>query len=289
MNTFLFPMPGNEVLGNSLQQLLQVPLGEAVIRHSPNGETYVNVITDMTEREAVIICTLHHPDEKSLSLYFLAKSLKERGASSITLVVPYLAYMHKSISSVFFAEFLSRFVDILITVDLHLSRKHSLDKLYSIHTSVLPASPLISKWIKENVDQPVLIVPDSENRQWICKIADEANAPFIFMDKLYGDYNDTNADISQIKAIKKHTPVLLDNIISTAQNLIESTGRLKTTGLKNPACIGVHAAFVENAYAKLLEAGADSVITFNTIDHVTNGIDITGLLANEISKNIFVV
>ena len=297
MNTFLFTMPGNEALGNSLLQLLHAQPGEAIIRHSSNGETYIKVLTDMTGSEAVIICTLHQPDEKSLQLYFLAISLKECGASSVTLVAPYLAYMNKDkmftddqgISSVFFAEFLSRFIDILITLDLHPSSKISLDEIYSIHTSVLHLGPLVSKWINENVKRPLIIVPDKKSEQWVSKIAEDANAPFIFLEKLFKDYHNAKIAVSQVEKFKKHTPILLDNIISTAHNLIETTGHLKKAGMKKPVCIGIHAAFVENAYANLLMSGSASVITCNTIAHATNGINITELLANEISKNIFVV
>ena len=119
MNTcVLFTMPGNEAIGNSLLKLLHAQPGEAIIRHSPDGETYVKVLTVMTERRAVIVCALHHPDDKILPLYFLAKTLKEFGASPVTLVASYLAYVRQDkmftegecISSAFFAELLSRCV-----------------------------------------------------------------------------------------------------------------------------------------------------------------------------------
>lgn len=130
-NCVLFTIPGNEVLANSLIKRLHTEPGEAIIRHFPDGETYVKVNSNVFEKEAIIICSLHQPDDKILPLYFLAKTLKEFRASPVTLVSPYLAYMRRDkrftdgecISSELFARLLSSFVDKLITIAPHLHRR----------------------------------------------------------------------------------------------------------------------------------------------------------------------
>ena len=77
---------------------------------------------------------------------------------------------------------------------------------------------------------------------------------------------------------KNHTPVLVDDIISTARTMIETVGHLKKAGMKAPVCIGVHAVFAGNAYQDLKKAGA-KVVTCNTIPHESNGIDLSSILA----------
>lgn len=295
-SSVLFTIPGNEAIGNSILKLFDAEKGEAMIRHFPDGETYIKVLTNMYQKDAIIVCSLYHPDDKILPLYFLAKTLKEFRASSITLVAPYLAYMRQDkkfsdgecVSSVFFAELLSRFVDILITVDPHLHRRASLNEIYSIHTSVLHAAPLISKWIKDNVQQPVLIGPDSESEQWVSKVAADANAPYIVLEKIRKGDRNVKVSVPLVERYKEHTPVLVDDIISTGKTMIETIGHLKKAGMKPAVCIGIHPILSGKAYEKLFQAGAGKVITCNTIAHTSNGICIDELLAKEIGKNIFV-
>ncbi len=296
-NCILFTIPGNEVLANSLIKLLHAEPGEAIIRHFPDGETYVKVISNVYEKEAIIVCSLHQPDDKILPLYFLAKTLKEFRASPVTLIAPYLAYMRQDkrftdgecISSELFAKLLSSFIDKLITIDPHLHRRTSLDEIYSIHTSVLHASHLVSKWIDENIQQPVIIGPDSESEQWVSKVAADANAPYIVLEKIRKGDRNVKISVPHIEKFKEHTPVLVDDIISTAHTMIETTGHLKKAGMKPPVCIGIHGVFAEKGYEKLIKAGAEKVVTCNTIIHPSNEIFTDELLAQEICKNSFVV
>ena len=65
---------------------------------------------------------------------------------------------------------------------------------------------------------------------------------------------------------RAHTPVLVDDIISTGQTMIE-TRHLKRAGLAAPVCLGVHAVFADRAYEDLLAAGAARVVTCNTSPH----------------------
>ena len=52
----------------------------------------------------------------------------------------------------------------------------------------------------------------------------------------------------------------------------------KSLNMKPPICIGIHAVFAGNAYQDLLSAGVEKVVTCNTIQHVSNGIDISDSL-----------
>lgn len=296
-NCVLFRIPGNEGLATSLIKLLHAEDGEVVIKHFPDGETYVKVVTNVYQKEAIIVCSLHQPDDKILPLYFLAKTLKEFGASPVTLVAPYLAYMRQDkrftdgecISSELFAKLLSSFIDKVITIDPHLHRRTSLDEIYSIHTSVLHVSPLLSKWIKENIQQPILIGQDSESSLWISKMAADANVPYIILEKIGKGDPDIKVVLTELEKYKQCTPVLVVDIIASANGMIESIGLLKKAGMKPPVCIGIHAVFAARAYDKLIKAGAEKVVTCNTIAHSSNAICIDELLVQEICKNSFVL
>ena len=78
------------------------------------------------------------------------------------------------------------------------------------------------------------------------------------------------------------TPVLVDDIISTARTMIETGGHFHCAGLAPPVCIGVHAVFAADA-CEALRAGAARVVTCNTILHTSNAIDVEDLLASPLA------
>lgn len=171
--TILFALPGNEELTEKLALHLNVEKGVSVIRQFPDGETYVQIQSDVKNKRVILVCTLHQPDNKLLPLYFLSKTAKDLGAESICLVAPYLAYMRQDkrftpgegITSKYFGKLVSVFAESLITVDPHLHRKKSLNEVYNIPNKVIHSAKLISEWIKMNIKNPVLIGPDIESKQ----------------------------------------------------------------------------------------------------------------------------
>lgn len=285
-----FALPGNEALTNALAKKCGAEVGDASIRRFPDGETYVKINSDVKNKKIIAVCTFNHPDDKILPLYFLTKTAKNLGAKYIHLVAPYLAYMRQdkrfqegeSITSEYFAGLISFFVDELTTIDPHLHRIASLSEIYSIPTKVLHASGLISQWIKNNIKKAVLVGPDSESEQWVAEAAKEAATPYIVLQKKRKGDREVEVSVPDVKKFTDHTPVLIDDIISTARTMIETVGHLRRAGMKPPTCVGVHGIFAGNAYQDLVNAGTGKIITCNTIAHESNGIDITELLTNNI-------
>ncbi|UKJ06701.1 ribose-phosphate pyrophosphokinase [Solitalea lacus] len=282
----IFALPGNEALAHSLIVSLKAEKGEAEIRRFPDGESYIKVKSDLTDKDAILVCTLHQPDDKLLSLYFFCNTLKDFGAKKITLIAPYLAYMRQDklfnpgecITSELFAKLISSLVDKLITIDPHLHRRTGLDEIYSIPTQVLHVATLISLWIKENLTNAVLIGPDSESEQWVSAVAKAADSKYLILEKTRRSDNEVTIKVPEVVQPDLHTPVLVDDIISTGITMAETIKQLIKTGYRSPVCIGVHGIFATNAYERLLKSGADRVITTNTIPHPTNQIAIDELI-----------
>lgn len=288
----IFSLPGNEKLTKALAQVLNIEIGVVNIKHFPDAESYVRIDSEVKDRDVIVVCTLDRPDSKLLPLMFLSKTIKQLGARKVCLVVPYLAYMRQdrrfkegeAITSELFAALISQFADRMVTIDPHLHRRSSLSEIYSIPTEVMHAASSISKWITLNVANPVLIGPDGESEQWVSQVAKEAEAPFFILDKVrYGD-RDVKVSEPHLKKYQHCTPILVDDIISTGRTMIETVVKLKEERMKPATCIGVHAVFADQAYEDLLNAGAERIVTCNTIPHPSNAIDITGLLREALIK-----
>ena len=289
-----FSLPGNESLMDKMACNTNAEIGKAIIHNFPDGESYIRILSDVKDKYIVIICSLNKPDEKVVPLYFFCKTAKSLGAKQVCLVAPYHAYMRQDqifhfgegVTATYFAELISGFVDGIITIDPHLHRIKSLSEVYRIPNSVIHATNGISKWIKENVKNPVLIGPDEESKQWVSLVAKKAEAPFLILKKIR--HSDTEVDISipKVEHYENRTPVLLDDIISTAQTMIETVHHLNKEGMKPVVCIGIHAVFSGNAYKELLKCGVAKIVTCNTIDHPSNAIDLSHELSMEVQKFI---
>jgi len=255
-------------------------------RHFPDGESYVRVCSDVKDRQVAILCSLNQPDAKTLPMIFLAATLKRLGATKITLIAPYLAYMRQdkefnvgeAVTSQVFAPLLSHYVDVLVTIDPHLHRYDSLSEVYSCECKTLSAAPLMAEWIKANVSKPLIIGPDAESEQWVGQVAAQVGAPHLVLEKTRHSDRDVTINLPQMSAFKGYSPVLVDDIISTAGTMIKTLSLLHAESFVEATCLATHALFAGDAYDALQKAGAGRVVTSNTILHPSNGMDIASLL-----------
>lgn len=283
----LFSLPDHTSLANTVADKTGLELGAAEHRRFPDGESYLRIMSDVNNKNVVLLCSLDNPDSKILPLMFMAQTLKELGANKICLAIPYLPYMRQdkrfhpgeAVTSVLFANYLSAWADSLITIDPHLHRFHNLDDIYSMgRTIVLHATSEIAQWIKANVVSPILIGPDEESKQWVEKIARQIDIPFVICKKIRTGDREVTVSIPQLPDTNS-IPVLVDDIISSGASMMATLQRLNEKGIHNGICVGVHALFDSKTERKLLEAGARKIITCNTVPHETNQIDISGLIA----------
>ena len=282
----VFALPGSERQGRELADRLGAEAGGLETRQFPDGESYVRIGAEVAGRDVVLVCTLARPDEQFLRLVFAARTLRELGASRITLVAPYLAYMRQdtrfhpgeAVTSTYFAELLSGEVDRLITVDPHLHRHKALSEIYAIPAVALHAAPLLADWIAAHVEEPLIIGPDIESEQWVSQVADRAGAPYVVLRKERHGDRDVEIAIPDLGAWAGRRPVLIDDIASSGRTLIETARGLAGQGLRPPVCVVVHALFADDAFAEL-SGLAERIVSTDAVTHPSNGIPLAGLLA----------
>jgi ribose-phosphate pyrophosphokinase len=290
MSITLCTFPANEAFGRRLC----AELGSASIglewRRFPDGESYVRYTAPLHGCDLAIVCTLDDPDSKALALLFAARTARELGAVRVGLVAPYLGYMRQdrrfrdgeAVTSIHFANIVSGAFDWLITVDPHLHRRAALAEIYSIPTAAVSAAPALAGWIATNVTKPLIVGPDSESEQWAAEVAAACSAPHAVMSKTRLGDRRVEIEAPPLSQWRDRTPVLLDDIISSARTMALAIKRIVEQGLAPPVCVGVHGIFSADAIPTLLAAGAAKVVTSNTIEHDSNAIDVSVLVARGI-------
>ncbi|OMH33958.1 ribose-phosphate diphosphokinase [Motiliproteus sp. MSK22-1] len=285
MNPLLFNLNSDPVLASQLRAHLDAEEGVINQRYFPDQETYLRIDSNCQERPCIVYCNLYQPNDKIMPLLFLVETLRELGASKVALVTPYLSYMRQDkrflpgecVNARPFARLLSNYLDFLVTIDPHLHRIHSLDEVYSIPTHIVKAAPLIADWVGTHIKQPLFLGPDSESEQWVSEVAQLIDAPFLVMEKNRKGDRDVEINVPSLKTWKDHTPILVDDIISSGRTMLTTLMQLRQSGLNRGYCIGVHGIFADNAYSELQEEA--EVISTSTIPHPSNQIDVSAALA----------
>lgn len=285
INSLIFSFSEEMPLAHNMAAHLQCEMGAWEWHNFPDGESLVRIDSTVQGKQAVIVCSLHKPDSRFLALCFLADTLKELGASRVTLVAPYLAYMRQdkrfhageAVTSRSFARMLSTHIDYLITVDPHLHRYHSLDEIYSVPSTVVHAAADIAAWIAAEVENPLIIGPDEESRQWVADVATQAGAAHTVLAKERKGDRDVQITMTEKVDFSGHTAVLVDDIISSAHTMAEAAKII--TPHAPVLAVGVHGIFAGNGEQLLRDAGISRIITCNSIAHTSNAIDLSSSLA----------
>jgi ribose-phosphate pyrophosphokinase len=285
-------LPGSGPLAAGLARSLRCDWTDLSVHTFPDGETLVRIDVPVKDRRVVLAGSLHFPDTKTLPLIFAADAARELGASQVGLVAPYLAYMRQdqrfnpgeAVTSRSYARLLSSSLDFLVTVDPHLHRWHSLQDIYPVRTQAVASAPMIARWIGANVRSPLVIGPDEESEQWVREVARLADAPWAVMTKTRRGDRDVDVNLPHRDHWPGRTPVLLDDIVSTGQTVIEAAWALRKAGLPPPLCVVVHGLFDSDALCRIMRAGVSQVVTTDSIVHGSNAIFLEEALARALHK-----
>lgn len=281
-----FALPGNERIASDLAALTFGEIGQLELRHFPDGESYVRIISDVKSMDVFIVCTLMRPDTQFVSLSFTAATIRELGARTVQLIAPYLAYMRQdrvfhpgeALTSRLFAELLQSYFDRLITVDPHLHRHKSLAEVYDIPTTVVHSAPLFAEWIATHVDKPIIIGPDAESAQWVESVAKEVGAPWTVFEKERRADRDVQMSGRSLKDGSGCTPVLADDIVSSGTTMKQALRILSSQNWPPAYCLAIH-GLCSRRTARQLSDRSVKFLTSNTVPNGDAAFDVAPLIA----------
>lgn len=289
--TVLVVVPGCEEHAQRLGTRLGLDVIAPELRQFPDGELYVRMPREKLDGNVAIVGNLSN--DNFLRVAFLAGTARDLGAKSVGLVAPYLAYMRQDsvfnpgegVTQRYFAKLVSSCVDWMVTVDPHLHRVHSLEGIYSIPTTIARAAPAIARWIASEVQKPVLVGPDAESEQWVSAVAASCGAPYVILTKTRRGDRDVSVSAPD-GPWNGHTPVVIDDIVSTGRTMLEATRQLRAAGSAAPMCVAIHAVFADSVQDDLVAAGARGIVTCDTIRHASNRICVADPIADAVRTRL---
>lgn len=278
----VFGGTNSQDLAKRVARKIKAPYAALIVKHFPDGETYLRLPKDVKGKEVILIESMHpNPDLIMIETIFAARTAKELGAKKVTIVAPYLAYMRqdkrfhpRECKSNSIMAALMTCGDKIFTIDPHLHRINSLSEIFTIPAKRLSANDAIAKYIKKNIKNEVIVGPDSESYQWARAIADKINVHATVLKKKRYTSRVVRIKVKPGIGFKGKNVVIVDDIISTGHTMIEPIKQIKKMGAKKIYCIGVHGLFVEGALNKLKKLGV-TVLTTNTIVNPVSKIDMS--------------
>ncbi|HLC79576.1 MAG TPA: ribose-phosphate diphosphokinase [archaeon] len=289
----IFPLQNGKKLAASIAKRSKAKLGELNIEHFPDGELHLRFEDDVRDKIVVLVGSMHPlPSEALLEVVFASKTAKELGAKKVIAAIPYIAYLRQDkrfhpgecVSNRIMAWLVNSCCDKIITVDPHLHRITNLAYLFHIERKKLTANDLIAQYIRKKFkkEKTVIAGPDIESSQWAKEIADSIGFESVIFLKQRFSSRHVKIHVTKEKEWKGKDVVIVDDIISSGHTMIEAVREIKKRKPKSVHCICVHGIFAEGAFEKLKKSGAKSIISTNSIEHKSNAIDLSGLIAKEL-------
>ena len=290
MSTIVFSFAQDARIGRSLAHAIGAEHHDVEIHRFPDGETRVRLPADCAKKRVILMCGGGDANANALPLSFAAHAARAMGASKVGLVAPYLAYMRQdtkfrsgeAISALAYGQFLSSSFDWMVTVDPHLHRIQSLDEVFSIRTECVSSVPAISGWIAANVQEPIIIGPDSESMQWASAVAKRIGVPWTVLNKVRTGDRQVSVSLPDPELLRDRSPVIIDDIASSGRTLVEAFNGLRSLASRPVTCVVVHALLTPDAEASIKSAAVARFVSTNTVAHPTNAIDIVPLIAERI-------
>jgi ribose-phosphate pyrophosphokinase len=272
-----------------LAQALDVPCNIIKRHRFPDGENKLTLPTDLPEH--VLICrSLDQPNEKLLELLLAAKTARELGAKTLTLVAPYLCYMRQdkafnpgeAVSQPIVGSFLADLFDNVITVDPHLHRIRRLEQAVPTKNAVsLSATSLMAEFLRQRFKDPVLLAPDSEAEQWVSAVAKPNAWTYDVCKKIRKGDRHVEISLPEID-LDGRSVIIVDDVASSGQTLVVATKKCLLKKAKHVDVLVTHALFAKEVKQRLKESGVRNIWSTDSVSHESNIIPLYGLLRDAV-------
>ena len=280
---------GYEMQSRKLAEALDIPCHVIQCHRFPDGESKLTLPSKLPEH--VLFCrSLDQPNEKLLELLLAAKTARELGAKTLTLVAPYLCYMRQDkafhpgevISQPIVGNFLAELFDNVITVDPHLHRIQRLEQAVPTKNAVaLTATSLMAEFLHESFNDPVLLAPDGEAEQWVSAVAKLDKWQYGVCEKMRTGDLDVEISLPEIN-LQGRSVVIVDDVASSGQTLSVAIKKCLLKDAKHVDVLVTHALFVNDAKARLIKAGVRNIWSTDSVSHESNIITLYGLLKDAV-------
>jgi len=291
MRPHLHLFPDALRLGRGLARATGYAASPLRLHAFPDGESGLRV-HHPAGADAVLVRTLHEPNDKLVEVLLAADALRRAGAPRVTLIAPYLPYMRQDCvfrsgepnSQRVVGALLGAAFDRVLTIEAHLHRVRRLSEVVSgARAQSLSAAPAIAQWVAARRRGAIVVGPDAESAAWIRAVARRAAVPWIVGEKQRRGDRRVSLRLPALPPGVWHA-LLVDDIASSGATLAAAARALYRAGIRSVDAVVVHALIESGGAARLRRAGIRRLLSCDTIPHPSNAISIVALLAQTLRR-----
>ena len=269
----IFSGSSHPVFAEAVAAYIGLPLGQREIIRFSNDNIWVQIQTNVREKDVFIIQTSSPPVQDNLmELLIFIDALKHASARRITAVLPYFPYARSdkkdrpriSITARLVADLLQTAgADRVLTMDLHSPQVQGFCR---IPADQLRAINVLCHHLKKyDLKDAVLVAADAGEAKGIGGFANRLHLPFAVIDKRRYGNDESPRCVNIVGDVKDKTAIIIDDEISSAGTLVEAARYLKEHGAKEVWAAVTHGVFVGSALSKIENAEMERVIVTDTM------------------------
>ncbi len=292
----VMPGPASLELGGKIAEKLGVDSHPVDHRLFPDGESYIRLTAPVKGETAVVVqTTFPNPDRGMMQLFLMVRAAKDLGAGRVVCVVPYLAYSRQD-KRFLEGEALSLDTvvtllenaggDELIVVDAH--NEESLERLQKktrLGMVNLSAMPLIAGHMRSlGFDGAYSLSPDEGAKHLADAAAEVLGGGSGFFEKTRHRATGEIEMVVRDLEIGGKDAVVFDDIISSGGTTAAAVRGLKKLGAHKVAAACTHGLFMGDAEERIREAGADLILSTDTVQTPLSRVTVAGLVADHLEK-----
>jgi ribose-phosphate pyrophosphokinase len=174
--------------------------------------------------------------------------------------------------------------DGLLTLDPHLHRTRSLAAIMpGMDAAGISAAPLLAAAL-DGSDDPLLVGPDGEARQWVERIARPLDLEFVVGRKLRTGDREVSLAIPDAERAYRRRAILVDDLISSGATLKVAARLLLDAGALRVEALATHCLAGDTDLAELRRAGISRILATDSVAGPAGKLSIADLLAEEIRR-----
>jgi len=282
--------PGQPSIGKQLAGLLNANHVTVSDKFFPDGERDMILSSESLDKKTIIVQSITQPQDSNLfSLLQLAYTAEEFGAKDITLVAPYLAYGAKDkriltgeVVSIYHVFKLIRATPAkrLYVIDIH--NTEVLKGREDFFHNISAMSSFGKYYLEKNLNNPLILAPDFGAKERVSIIGKVMNAET--------DHFEKNRDpvTGEIKLyphkidVKDRDVIIVDEVIRTGGTIAKSVTALKEMNVERVFIAGTHMMNVNDADKRILNAGAEEIISTDSLPSNYSKIQCAPLIHKEL-------
>jgi ribose-phosphate pyrophosphokinase len=269
----LFSGNAHKELANEVAAYLNIPVGEAVIRHFSDGEIDVHINDNVRGHDVFVIQPTSTPvNDNIMELLLIVDALKRASAKRITAVMPYYGYARQDrkvqprvpISAKLVADLITAAgTSRILTMDLHAAQ---IQGFFNIPVDNLYASPVLLDYVRHKYSNKKLVIvsPDAGGVERARSFARKLQCSIAIIDKRREAAN-VSETVNVIGDVKDSDTIILDDMIDTGGTIVQAAGALKDKAAHKVVAACTHAVLSGSSIDKLNASALEELIVTNTI------------------------